>query len=98
MNDEQIAWYKDGYRECRAVIIHRLKALTSTSVDSAKAAESLLASLIQESTDDQWKDIQKEYPNMTQEQYHALLSDDFDHISKKYYDSNGSLKRFTILE
>jgi hypothetical protein len=98
MNSEQIVWYKDGYRECREVIIHRLKALIYPSVDPVKAVESLLASLIQESNDDRWAEIQNEFPSITKEQYLALWNQDLDHIKKKYYDSNGNLKRFTTVE
>ena len=92
MTEQQIADFGNGYWECRAVIMGRLKEILKKRFGLRSSIKKLFVELEIAEAEDHWKTIQKEQPGITREEYQFQLDEDMKLIREKFYTKDGYLK------
>jgi hypothetical protein len=94
MTESEIAEFRFGYHECRAVILADLKEIVvkKTAADLRAALAKLIFDLDADIEREHWDAIQKEFPGMTRDEYEAECEANAEQICKTYYSEHGYLK------
>lgn len=92
MNEHEKKLFGEGYNECKLVVLHDLRKIAEMPTEHKAALREYVATLEKELANEHWVSVQKEFPDMTREQYDAELESSTQMIRKKYYNKNGFLK------
>lgn len=92
MNEEMIEWFREGYNECRMVIIKKLREILDFHEGDVSEISNLIYRLEEDQERELSESIQKEFPGITPDEYEAELSSDIEMIYGKYYRKDGTLK------
>ena len=92
MTKNEIDNYSEGYNEHRLLVRFALQQILGQKCGHKKALADYLIKLASEIEADHWREIQKERPGITLEEYEATLEEDANRIHAEYYNKNGYLK------